>query len=199
MNTLDSVILVDENDHPIGVMDKLQAHRNGARLHRATSVFLFGFYNNEVCLLLQKRSLGKIVGADKWANTACGNVRPGESYLECAYRRLQEELGFKRSLIDSCQIRAVYKFSYSIKCNQEFSEREIDQVYVGWIPDNNMIDFSSLISVNPSEVQDYTWANYSRLKLEFQKNKLPLTPWFELMLDNSQLQNVIKSYLENQQ
>lgn len=34
-----------------------------------------------------------IVGAGQWANTCYGNVRPGESYLECAWRRLCEELG----------------------------------------------------------------------------------------------------------
>lgn len=34
------VILVDTNDHPLGITDKLEAHRQGL-LHRAILVFIF--------------------------------------------------------------------------------------------------------------------------------------------------------------
>lgn len=37
----DYVILVDENDNPIGTEEKLAAHQNGGKLHRAFSVFVF--------------------------------------------------------------------------------------------------------------------------------------------------------------
>ena len=37
------IILVDENDHEIGKMEKLKAHQLGV-LHRAFSVFIFKGY-----------------------------------------------------------------------------------------------------------------------------------------------------------
>ena len=36
----ENVILVDENDNPLGEMEKLEAHQK-ALLHRAVSVFIF--------------------------------------------------------------------------------------------------------------------------------------------------------------
>ena len=37
---MDFVILVDENDNELGIMEKLQAHKEG-KLHRAFSIFIF--------------------------------------------------------------------------------------------------------------------------------------------------------------
>ena len=51
----ENVILVDENDSPLGEMEKLEAHQK-ALLHRAVSVFIFNSNNK---LLLQKRALSK--------------------------------------------------------------------------------------------------------------------------------------------
>lgn len=138
-NMLDSVILVDEYDHPIGVMDKIEAHRGEAYLHRAISVFLFQKIDDSWYLLMQQRSNQKIVGAGLWANTVCGNVRPGESYQECAYRRLREELCFSYADITSFDLLPVYKFQYSVQCNEEYSEREIDQVFVGVVSGKKML------------------------------------------------------------
>src|SRR3989344_6441635 len=121
---LDQVILVDEADNQIGTMDKVAAHRGQGRLHRAISVFLF---NDQGQLLIQQRSQEKITAQGQWGNTCCGNVRPGESYQECAYRRLREELG----IAEGVTLAPVRKFSYFARCGEEFSEREIDQVFVG--------------------------------------------------------------------
>ena len=37
---MEKVILVDENDNPVGTMEKMEAHIEGV-LHRAFSVFIF--------------------------------------------------------------------------------------------------------------------------------------------------------------
>jgi isopentenyl-diphosphate delta-isomerase len=170
MNILDRVILVDETDHPIGVMDKYEAHRNGAQLHRAVSVYLFAKLDGQLQLLIQKRSAQKIVGAGMWANTICGNVRPGESYRECAYRRLREELGLKNSVVDSCDLQAVHKFSYFVKCNEEFSEREIDQVFVGFVESVDYSTFQKSLIPNPNEVAEIDWLPYQNLVETARKN-----------------------------
>lgn len=179
MSNLDQVILVNEHDEPIGVMDKLEAHRGQAKLHRAISVFLL---NEKGQLLIQRRSTKKIVGAGQWANTCCGNVRPGESYQECALRRLREELG-----ITTAQIKPVHKFQYFAKCNDEFSEREIDQVFVG--------QYDGEVKPNPDEVQEWRWENLDQIRAELPKDSSLSSeqkfyaPWFHsLMAEEEKVQ-----------
>jgi isopentenyl-diphosphate delta-isomerase type 1 len=176
MNNLDQVILVNSQDEPIGVMDKVVAHRGEGKLHRAISVFLFRKLQDEVELLIQQRSTQKIVGAGLWANTVCGNVRPNEDREQCAQRRLLEELG----IVDA-KLTPIYKFEYQVKCNQEFSENEIDEVYVGWLDGE--------VEPNPAEVANYQWVKWSTLINK--SANLDLAPWFEIMLKDPILINKI--------
>ena len=162
--SLDEVVLVDQTDKIIGRLDKLEAHRHGARLHRAVSVWLtrpahlggglsldtLDDANSNWQCLFQKRSLHKIVGANLWANTICGNVRPVESYQTCAHRRLKEELG-----ITGVPLSPLLKFKYSCLATPEYSEREIDQVFIG--------QYLGSIHPNSLEVSDYQWLNHQEL------------------------------------
>ena len=52
---MEQVILVDEQDNPIGLMEKQAAHVT-PHLHRAFSVFIF---NSKGELLMQQRALSK--------------------------------------------------------------------------------------------------------------------------------------------
>jgi isopentenyl-diphosphate delta-isomerase len=166
---LDQVVLVDELDNQIGIMDKTEAHRGQAQLHRAISVYLF---NKHGQLLIQQRSQKKIVGAGQWANTCCGNVRPGESYKECAERRLREELG-----IEGVALTPVLKFQYFAQCNHEFSEHEIDQVFVG--------NFDGEVHPHPVEVQATAWVELEEIVSS--SSRYELAPWFVMMLENYQV------------
>jgi len=169
MNNLDQVTLVDEQDNFIGVLDKIEAHRGEGKLHRAISVYLF---NDQGQLLIQQRSQKKIVGAGQWANTCCGNVRPTEDYKQCAYRRLREELG-----ITQVTLKPVQKFQYFAKCNEEFSEREIDQVFVG--------QYQGELHLNPGEVQTTALVKLSDLIAN--PESFELAPWFLIMLEKPEL------------
>lgn len=181
MSKLDQVILVNAQDEPIGEMDKVAAHRGEGKLHRAISVFLFRKVDDQIELLLQQRSTQKIIGAGLWANTVCGNVRPGEDRQTCAQRRLKEELG-----IVDVQLRPIYKFQYQVKCNAEFSEHEIDEVFVGW--------FDGDIEPNPAEVTDYKWVSWLELiSTNFQAK--PYGPWFKIMLSDHQLISYLNQHL----
>lgn len=179
----DRVILVDENDQEIGTMDKVEAHRGDGKLHRAISVYLFRPSDKK--LLIQQRSLKKIVGASQWANTVCGNVRPGESYQECALRRLREEIG-----VTEVSIQEAHVFQYQVRCNEEFSENEIDHVFVGW--------FEREVHLNPDEVRAVDWVSLSELVEGRQKkNQLgdkTLAPWFVWMLEDEKLMRVLSNF-----
>ena len=87
---MEEVILVDEEGREIGSAEKLEAHRNGGRLHLAFSIVLFN-RNGET--LLQRRSKRKYHFGGLWTNACCGHPRPGEVLAEAARRRLREELG----------------------------------------------------------------------------------------------------------
>lgn len=171
----DRVILVDGNDLETGTMDKIEAHRGDAKRHRATSVFLL---NKKGEVLIQQRSVKKIVGALQWANTCCGNVRPGESYEQCAYRRLKEELG-----IVDVVIQPVHKFEYHVKCNEEFSEWEIDQVFVGI--------YDGKVKPNPDEVQTMTWKSFAEIQKEIDRKETQYAPWFLVMMREQNIQNYL--------
>ncbi len=180
--SLDQVILVDSSDNELGCMDKIEAHRGVGKLHRAISVFLFNDANE---VLLQQRSLQKIVGAQQWANTCCGNVRPGESYRACAERRLREELGITADQLRE-PLQELIKFEYFAKCNEHFSEREIDQVFIA--------TFTGKVHQNPDEVLNSAWEKWSDIVSG--ACSYDFAPWFKIMLERQDLLSKIAEKLE---
>ncbi len=183
---LDRVVLVNEDDQVRGAMDKSQAHRE-SRLHRAVSVFLFRRTDaSEVELLIQKRSSQKIVGAKQWANTICGNVRPGEKYEECAVRRLREELGMH---FRDQKLQQVVKFQYQAQCNDEFSEHEIDQVFCGWWD-------GEIIEPVAEEVAEYERQAWSTLGDTFDADEKDWAVWFGIMMHRKDVVDSINAFIE---
>ena len=90
----EQVILVNEQDEPIGLMNKLEAHEK-AMLHRAFSVFVL---NEKKEVMLQQRAHQKYHSPLLWTNTCCSHQRDGETNIEAGTRRLREEMGFTTEL-----------------------------------------------------------------------------------------------------
>jgi isopentenyl-diphosphate delta-isomerase len=180
----DQVTLVTEDDVVIGALDKYEAHRVPAQLHRAISVFLFRTTPQGPELLIQQRSSTKIVGALQWANSACGNVWPEETYEQCAARRLEKELG-----IACTQLQDIYTLRYAVPCNEQYAENEIDHVFVGW--------YNGLVSPHPEEVATVEWMPWDSVIQLHTVTTRPLTPWFSIMLQEdtliSQLTSVVRA------
>ena len=59
---MEEVVLVDQKNHVVGYMEKMEAHEKGL-LHRAFSIFIFNT-NNE--LLLQQRAFSKYHSGGLW-------------------------------------------------------------------------------------------------------------------------------------
>jgi len=167
------VILVDENDQEIGTMEKMQAHRE-ARLHRAFSVFVFND-NDEV--LIHQRAITKYHSGGLWTNTCCSHPRAGESVLEAAHRRLQEEMGF------DCDLQEAFSFTYRAELDNELTEYEFDHVVLGRFNDEPVI--------NPDEVADYKYINWEQLKADVEEHPEVYTEWFKIALSE-----VDKHFLE---
>ncbi|TCD10440.1 isopentenyl-diphosphate Delta-isomerase [Pedobacter frigidisoli] len=160
------VILVDENDLPTGQMEKLEAHQKG-KLHRAFSVFIFNTKNE---LLLQQRAKDKYHSGGLWTNTCCSHPRFGESNLEAAKRRLEEEMGMK------CNLSYGFNFIYKAEFEDGLIEHELDHVFFG--------SSDEIPEINKSEVESYRYVSLDLLKEEIDSNPSQFTPWLKICLNN---------------
>ena len=160
MNT--SVILVDENDHEVGLMEKMEAHEKGL-LHRAFSVFIF---NNKGELLLQQRSETKYHSANLWTNACCSHPLPGETTIDAAHRRLQEEMGFDTPL------SAAFTFMYKSKFDNGLTEHEVDHVFIGY--------YTGEIKPDASEVKDYCFVKMEEVQEGLKHHQHKYTTWFAI-------------------
>lgn len=156
------VILVDENDQPIGVMEKMQAHREGL-LHRAFSIFIL---NNQKEILLQQRAFSKYHSPKLWTNACCSHPYPDENTQEAAKRRLFEEMGF------NCQLIEIGEFTYYTEFDNGLIEHEYDHVFIGI--------YDGKINPDPAEVADYKWLSVQKIDELLETDKSQFTFWFHL-------------------
>ncbi len=169
---MENVILVDENDNELGTMEKLEAHRK-SKLHRAISVFIV---NSRGEWLLQRRAMNKYHTAGLWSNTCCSHPFPGENNLDAANRRLREEMGLQT------QLKEIFHFIYREKLNDNFTEYELDHVFLGLSDDNPNID--------PKEVLEWKHIPYKELTKDINRNPDKYTVWFrKLYAQVNQYQN----------
>jgi isopentenyl-diphosphate delta-isomerase len=162
---IDHVVLVDSLDREMGTMEKMEAHERGL-LHRAFSIFIF---NRDNELLIHQRAFGKYHSEGLWTNTCCSHPFPGESTLDAAHRRLQEEMGMTATL------EKAFDFTYQAVLDKGLIEHELDHVYIGF-SDNAP-------NINTEEVHDYRWVNLSDLNEEINAHPERFTAWFRIIMD----------------
>ena len=155
----EEVVLISENDAPIGVAPKLHAHREGL-LHRAFSVFVF---DPDGATLLQCRNHRKYHSGGLWSNTCCGHPRPGESLTHAARRRLREEMGF------TCELHRIAVFRYRAELQNGLIEHEIDHVFVG--------TWAGTPAPDPHEVESWQWLTPTELNSALQRRPTAFTSW----------------------
>lgn len=156
------VVLVDANDQPCGVMEKMQAHRKGV-LHRAFSVFIF---NNKGEMLLQQRALDKYHSGGLWTNACCSHPLPGEETITAAKRRMKEELGFETEL------EKIFDFVYKADFDNGLTEHEFDHVFAGKYEGN--------MELNPQEVSSICYKSIQEIATDINNEPFKYTAWFKL-------------------
>ena len=179
--SIKNVILVDSEDQQIGFMEKVEVHQKGL-LHRAFSVFVFNSKNE---LLLQKRALGKYHSENLWTNTCCSHPSPGESILDAASRRLQEEMNY------SCELWNTFSFIYRVNLDHGMIEHELDHVVIGKCDKNP--------ELNPYEASDYKWMSLPAIQKEMGDHPNSYTSWFKIILKDQieQLNNALNTVNES--
>ncbi|ATA90384.1 isopentenyl-diphosphate Delta-isomerase [Capnocytophaga stomatis] len=161
----EKVILVDEQNNPIGLMPKLEAHEK-ALLHRAFSVFVM---NQKGEVMLQQRALHKYHSPGLWTNTCCSHQRENETNVEAGKRRLQEEMGFTTELTD------VISFIYKAPFDNGLTEHEYDHVLLGYYEENP--------NINTEEVANWKWELPENIKKDIEQNPQKYTEWFKIIFE----------------
>lgn len=162
---LEQVILVDTDDNPIGLMEKMEAHRK-AKLHRAFSVFAMNDRNE---IMLQRRALHKYHSGGLWTNTCCSHPRDGETVEQAAKRRLMEEMGF------TCEVKRIFSFIYKAELDNNLTEHELDHVLIA--------RYNEEPKINSDEVDSYKWQSVDWVANDIEANPHKYTEWFKIIYD----------------
>ncbi len=171
---MNRLILVDENDVPLGTAEKMEAHEK-ALLHRAFSVFIF---NSKGEMLLQQRAINKYHSGGLWTNACCSHPYVEQDTLAAAEKRLQEEMGFSTSLIKS------FEFVYKANFENGLTEYEYDHVFIG--------KYDGPIAADKDEVEDFCFMSIPALKESIELYPQKYTEWFKIAfpkLENYLAQN----------
>ncbi len=161
----EKVILVDTNDNPIGLMNKLEAHEK-AVLHRAFSVFVL---NDKKELMLQQRAHHKYHSPLLWTNTCCSHQRENETNIQAGTRRLREEMGFETEL------KEMFHFIYKAPFDNGLTEHELDHVMIG--------SYNEIPLINTDEVESWKWMKIEDIKNDMIANPDIYTVWFKIIFE----------------
>ena len=146
-------------------VEKLEAHVKGLR-HKAVSVFVL----KGDAVLMQQRAICKYHTPGLWANTCCTHPMWGESGMDCATRRLDEELGIRGVPLTQRET-----LEYRADVGNGLIEHEVVEVFVGQV-DHLTWD------LNPDEVAAVEWVDLEALKRDTELNPARYTAWLKIYL-----------------
>lgn len=161
------LVLVDENDNPIGLEEKVKCHLPNGKLHRAFTALLF---DKEGRLVLTKRSSTKMLWPGDWDGTVASHPRESETYVSSAERRMPEEVGI------SCKMEYLFKFEYHVPYKNIGSENEICGTLIG------IIEPTSKFNLVKDEISEISWMDANKIESELKKNPQIYCPWMLIAL-----------------
>ncbi|MGI0141994.1 MAG: isopentenyl-diphosphate Delta-isomerase [Candidatus Micrarchaeales archaeon] len=138
--------VVDENDNPIGTVNKIDAHKAGGPLHRTVSIFLI---NSEDKMLLQKRSPMKVHAPGVWSNSCCSHPKMGQSFEEAAKETLKREMGIE------CELKEAFRLFIRTDLGHGHGENELNHIFVGV--------YNGKEKPNPMDVAESRWIPVEQL------------------------------------
>jgi isopentenyl-diphosphate Delta-isomerase len=180
--TNEYVVLVNEQNEPIGKALKSQVHTGDTPLHRGFSVFIF---NSRGDLLLQQRSRYKKTWPLVWSNSCCGHPQPGEETIDAAQRRLLEELGLE--IPQLWEVLPDYRYRAEMK---GVVENEICPVFVGFTEEQPI--------PNQEEIHAVRWTPWEEFIQTVATANPPYSSWCveetQLLAQNQTLQQLLQEH-----
>jgi len=161
------VILVDENDNPIGLEEKVKCHLPNGKLHRAFTALLF---DKNGRLVITRRAKEKMLWPEDWDGTVASHPREGETYTSSAERRMPEEVGI------FCKMDYLMKFEYHVPYKNVGSENEICGTLIG------IVDESTKFKMVEGEIDKIKWISAYELLSEIKNNPKIYCPWMLIAL-----------------
>lgn len=155
-------------DGDLRPMDKLEVHQRGLR-HLAVSVFVL----SRGKVLIQQRAAEKYHTPNLWANTCCTHPHWGEAAVDCAARRLAQELG-----ISGLRMAHAGQVEYRADVGGGLIEHELVEVFTAEAPANLQM------ALNPAEVQAVRWVDLHDLAAETRRWPDRFTPWLRIYLSD---------------
>ena len=161
------VILVDENDNPIGIEEKVKCHLPDGKLHRAFTALLF---DDECRLIITRRAKEKMLWPTDWDGTFASHPKEGETYVSSGERRMPEELGIV-GVLDY-----LHKFEYHVAYKDIGSENEVCGTLIG------IIDKSVELKEIKGEIDEIKRVSAKELLAEIKMNPQSYCPWMLIAL-----------------
>jgi isopentenyl-diphosphate delta-isomerase len=168
-NARQDVIRVDSEDTALGTVNRLEAHTGDGVLHRAFTCLVFDRRDR---VLLARRAPDKRLWDTHWDGTVASHPVEGQSQVEAAGQRLEEELGVTPDQYDD--LRVTDRFEYKRYYENAGLEWEVCAVLKVTLDD---------VAVDPdeSEIAGLLWVDYERLhEHPEQYRQLRLCPWFRI-------------------
>lgn len=148
-------------------VDKREVHLRGL-LHPAVSVFVLSGER----LLVQRRAPGNHPGAELWSNTCCAHPHWGEAPVDCAVRRMRDELG-----IDGIYPAFAGQIEFHLAEGRDgTADHELVDVFVAYLPPGVEP------APNPAFVTDLRWIGPYDLAAEVGRYPERFSPWLRAYL-----------------
>ena len=163
----EQLVLVDEDDRPLGRATKGACHLGSGRTHRA---FATAVFDEDGALLLARRAAAKPLWPGYWDATVASHPREGESYAGASDRRLREELGCAASS------RLGARFRYRIAYRRVGVEDELCAGLAARVEGRAGLD------PDPREIDALRWASPAELTDLLAGGSEALCPWMPLTL-----------------
>lgn len=163
---MDDMLIPAWLDGQLQPLDKLEVHRRGLR-HPAISVFL----RVGDSFLWQQRAAGKYHSGGLWANACCSHAAWGETPLDCAHRRMAEELG-----ITGLVLHPLAQVEYRADVGAGMIEHELVDVFLA------EPDTVPAMAPDSREVAATRWLTLPQIEAAIAADPGLFTPWLKLYL-----------------
>lgn len=146
--------IYDENEKSIGVESYEEVHKKGD-WHKVVGLFIINSKNQ---ILMQKRSLKKIISPGLLTVSVGGHLRMGEDVYACMKREAYEEIGLNLNVLPA-------KLLYACKDSKVAKDKK-DNVFLAGYTIHCEVDMSAL-KFDRDEIEEFEYIHYLDLNRMF--------------------------------